>query len=270
MGSHDFLRKKAADKRAADQQLIGGQYSQATQIDGAADTDSTGYAAATGAADKNVASPRVNLSRRQFSAISGVSLGALVAVGALARWGVTERALAKRQVSIATTPTKMIVTHRARCSGCQRCELACSLKNSHKSSSELARLKVWRNYQYGAYMGSGEGIFGSFNFTQDFCKQCKRAMCMEHCPMSAIVADPKTGARVVLDERCIGCGTCHEACPWNMPTIDKETGKSTKCIACGRCARHCPNKAIEFIDWQDLADEYLRLEGRPLTETGMR
>ena len=212
----------------------------------------------------------LNLDRRQFSVLSGVSIAALVAVGALSRWGVTQEALSKGLVGIKSTPNKMIVTHRARCSGCQRCELACSLKNSRKASSEVARIKVWRNYQYGAFMGSGEGVLGDFNYTQDFCKQCKHALCMEFWPMSAIVPDSKTGARIVLDGRCIGCGTCHEACPWNMPTIDKETGKSTKCISCGRCARQCPNKAIEFIDWQDVADEYLKREGRATTNQLLR
>lgn len=205
------------------------------------------------------------MSRRQFSAIAGVSLGALVAAGALTKWGVTKESIAKGQVLLNATPTKMIVTHRDRCSGCQRCEIACTLKNERKASSDTARIKVWRNYQYGETFESHEGNMKNGLYTQDFCKQCKRAMCMEYCPMSAIVPDKKTGARIVLDERCIGCGTCQEACPWHMPTIDKETGKSTKCIACGRCAKQCPNKAISFIDWKDIADELLKREGRTLT-----
>ena len=66
---------------------------------------------------------------------------------------------------------------------------------------------------------------------------------------------PETGARVVDTDKCIGCGLCHEACPWNMPQIDPVIGKSTKCIACGRCAVQCPNGAIKFVDWQDIAQE---------------
>ena len=60
---------------------------------------------------------------------------------------------------------------------------------------------------------------------------------------------------VYLPDKCIGCGLCHEACPWNMPQIDPVIGKSTKCIACGRCAVQCPNGAIKFVDWQDIAQE---------------
>lgn len=46
---------------------------------------------------------------------------------------------------------------------------------------------------------------------------------------------------------------CSQACPWNMPRIDPQTNTSTKCISCGRCAEQCPNGAIQFIDWQDIA-----------------
>ena len=38
-----------------------------------------------------------------------------------------------------------------------------------------------------------------------------------------------------------------------MPRINSQTGTSTKCVACGRCAVQCPNGAIQFVDWQDIA-----------------
>ena len=50
-------------------------------------------------------------------------------------------------------------------------------------------------------------------------------------------------------ERCIGCGACHEACPWHMPTVNPETGKSSKCIACGACVAGCPSGALSIVDW---------------------
>ena len=48
---------------------------------------------------------------------------------------------------------------------------------------------------------------------------------------------------------CIGCGACHEACPWHMPTVNPETGKSSKCIACGACVAGCPSGALSIVDW---------------------
>ncbi len=77
----------------------------------------------------------------------------------------------------------------------------------------------------------------------------------EELPGACHLRRSETGARVVDTDKCIGCGLCHEACPWNMPQIDPVIGKSTKCIACGRCAVQCPNGAIKFVDWQDIAQE---------------
>ena len=55
------------------------------------------------------------------------------------------------------------------------------------------------------------------------------------------------GNRAVQD--CIGCGACHDACPWHMPTVNPETGKSSKCIACGACVAGCPSGALSIVDW---------------------
>ena len=79
--------------------------------------------------------------------------------------------------------------------------------------------------------------------------------CRDVCPVHAIHPSEKTGARVVDDELCIGCGMCTQACPWNMPRISSKTDKSTKCISCGRCADQCPNGAIQFVDWEDIAQK---------------
>lgn len=185
----------------------------------------------------------------------GVGLAGLIAGGALAKWGVVEDSIASGRIVLDPMPQKLIVTDRARCSGCQRCELMCSLRNDGRACQNTARVRVWQNYNFGPGGESQDGIFGNCQFTVEHCKQCKDAWCAKNCPVHAIAPDPETGARVVDPEACIGCGMCHEACPWNMPVVDTETGVSTKCIACGRCAVQCPNGAIKFVDWKDIAQE---------------
>ena len=123
-------------------------------------------------------------------------------------------------------------------------------------------MRVWDNYNWGASPDTGEGSFGEGNpggglFTVEHCKQCADPQCAKYCPVHAIYADEKTGARTVDPKKCIGCGMCSQACPWNMPRVDTETGVSTKCISCGRCAEQCPNGAIQFIDWQDIAQKII-------------
>ena len=204
------------------------------------------------AADPVTAVPR-RFSRRSVLAMAGCGVAGLIAGGALASWGVTEKAIASGRLTVASLPTKMIVTDRARCSGCQRCEMMCTLRNDGVARQSTARVRVGDTYFFGNSVGSGDGIFDNCEFTIKTCKQCQDAQCVNYCPVHAIYSDPETGARTVDEERCIGCGMCSAACPWNMPVVNDITGKSTKCIACGRCAEQCPNGAIQFIDWEDIA-----------------
>ena len=79
--------------------------------------------------------------------------------------------------------------------------------------------------------------------------------CVDACTSGALAY---CGNELAVEpDRCIGCGMCSQACPWNMPRVDSETGVSTKCISCGRCAEQCPNGAIKFIDWEDIAQKVI-------------
>lgn len=142
----------------------------------------------------------------------------------LASWGVTTASIASGRIELRTTPTKMIVTDRARCSGCQRCEMMCTLKNDGAAQQSIARVRVWDNYNFGSGVDTNDGIFGNCQFTVASCKQCADPQCAKYCPVHAIHSDEETGARVVDEDVCIGCGMCSAACPWNMPHINAQTG----------------------------------------------
>lgn len=197
--------------------------------------------------------PKKTITRRNVLAMAGCGVAGLVVGGVLGTWGVTEDKLINGDMDLRTTPTKMIVTDRARCSGCQRCEMMCTLKQDGRVCQHIARVRVRDNYFWGKSVDTHEGTFGDCEFTVEHCKQCADPMCAKYCPVHAIHADSKTGARVVDTKKCIGCGMCAQACPWNMPRIDTESNVSTKCVSCGRCAEQCPNGAIQFIDWKDIA-----------------
>jgi Pyruvate/2-oxoacid:ferredoxin oxidoreductase delta subunit len=53
----------------------------------------------------------------------------------------------------------------------------------------------------------------------------------------------------VLDDNCIGCGTCVELCPMNTIELVDSTARvnESKCIGCGVCVHHCPENAIELL-----------------------
>jgi Fe-S-cluster-containing dehydrogenase component len=120
-----------------------------------------------------------------------------------------------------------------------------------------SRVKVARNYFFGKTVKGPDGAYHDMEWGIDACKQCQEPWCARFCPAHAIISDNETGARTIDEEACIGCGMCHAACPWNMPTVDPLTGKSTKCISCGRCAEQCPNSAILFVDWEDIATKVI-------------
>ena len=193
--------------------------------------------------------------RRTVLAMTGCGVAGLVVGGVLASWGVTTQSIASGRIELRTTPAKMLVTDRARCSGCQRCEMMCTLKNDGATQQSIARVRVWDNYNFGSGVDTNDGIFGNCQFTVQSCKQCADPQCAKYCPVHAISADEETGARVVDEEVCIGCGMYSAACPWGMPQVNAQTGTSTKCVSCGRCAEQCPNGAIKFIDWEDIAQK---------------
>jgi Fe-S-cluster-containing dehydrogenase component len=170
--------------------------------------------------------------------------------------------------------SKGVLLHEPqRCVGCRRCELSCTAFNDGAGSAYMARVKIFRNLNFGprgAGIGSyywGEGDYGNGKVIAETCKQCPHPVpCAEACPRGAIKANATTGARKIDTSLCIGCGICTVACPWGMPTLNKETNKSSKCFLCDgkpECAHACPTGALRYIAWRDL-----RLN-TPVVQSGM-
>jgi Fe-S-cluster-containing dehydrogenase component len=156
-------------------------------------------------------------------------------------------------VGLINTPKGMLVTQRARCTGCHRCEISCTNYNDGAVGTFFSRIKIHRNYFFGDDgVGSGGGLYGDLNYTADTCRQCKDPQCMKVCPIGAITWKQEEGCIVVDHKRCIGCSACTTACPWMMATVNTETKKSSKCVLCGECANACPTGALKIIEWKDI------------------
>jgi protein NrfC len=148
-----------------------------------------------------------------------------------------------------------------KCQGCASCMLACSLIHEGVESLSLSRIQILQN------------SFLSFpdDLTIEQCRQCVDPPCVKECPADALEADPKYGnVRMVDKEKCIGCGTCYEVCPYTpsraVLAADKDYEdelKSRKCDLCANapfhwdeagggpdgkqaCVAVCPVGAIKF------------------------
>jgi Fe-S-cluster-containing dehydrogenase component len=194
------------------------------------------------------------LTRRDFLKISGKGIaGITVSSALLSLIGCKSSSVANGDVRLWAVPSGVLVAERARCTGCQRCEQSCTLLNGSKGAAYVSRVRLRPHFFFGdGGVGSGGGLYYDLNFTPITCRQCKDPACGNACPVKAIYADARSGARVVDEAKCVGCGACVSACPWHVPVVDLETRKSTKCITCGECARNCPTGALKVIPWKEI------------------
>ncbi|NPD30888.1 4Fe-4S binding protein [Eggerthellaceae bacterium zg-1084] len=142
-----------------------------------------------------------------------------------------------------------------RCTGCKTCEMAC--KDYKDLPMGFAFRKVYE-VEYGATTRDAEGIVSTTcaNYSLSLsCNHCDQPACVEVCPTGAMHKDPDTGLVTVSQQRCVGCGYCHMACPYNVPKVDRGRGFSTKCDGCAErltqgdlpvCVGACPARALSF------------------------
>jgi len=230
--------------------------------------------------------PPEGITRRDFlkltaAAVVGVAIGAGVGYAAKPAVTVTETTTetttATTTVPVTQTVTKTVTVTPTptlpekvwlfidpdKCSGCRRCEIACSIFHEGKIWPEASRIRVFT-------LAPGLDV-------PIVCTYCKDFPCVKACPTGALHVDEKTGALVVDKDKCIKCHRCYEACPGHIPTYHPTEGYALICDLCGgdpQCAKVCLEGAIQVKPYgamdtyklladepeeivKDLADKYL-------------
>lgn len=139
------------------------------------------------------------------------------------------------------------------CSGCKACQVACKDKNA------LPLGVLWRQVievTGGEWRQAGDAWESSvFAYNLSLaCNHCIHPKCAGVCPVDAYSVRPD-GIVLLDSSRCMGCGYCAWACPYNAPQFNAEQGVMTKCNFCfdhldaglpPACVAACPMRVLDY------------------------
>jgi len=139
---------------------------------------------------------------------------------------------------------KTLKIHPEKCTGCRTCEEMCVAYHYDKINLSRSLIKMIRN--------DNKGLD-----TITVCTQCEEKPCVEACPVDAIT--PNDEGTITIDDSCIECNKCKEACPYDGTHKDPQGNKYIVCDLCDgdpQCVKWCPFGVIEFTkDFDEKGDK---------------
>ena len=150
-----------------------------------------------------------------------------------------------------------LIDHR-KCIGCHACTVACKSENE----VPLGTFRTWVKYiEKGDYPDTRRF------FSVMRCNHCDDAPCITICPVTALFRRDN-GIVDFNGDRCIGCKSCMQACPYDALYINPNTNTAEKCNFCAHrveaqlepaCVIVCPVQAIVSGDLDDSESRISRL-----------
>jgi Fe-S-cluster-containing dehydrogenase component len=140
-----------------------------------------------------------------------------------------------------TTPSFIAIDH-VRCSGCRICEAECILSRESSFDFWRSRIRIQR--------------FEPPLDIVSLCAGCADAPCVSVCPSdaAALSRDPRTGAILLNENKCIGCQACIKACAKDRSAVIRISRDGKKalglCDLCGgdpACVKACPEQCLSII-----------------------
>ncbi|HVB61661.1 MAG TPA: 4Fe-4S dicluster domain-containing protein [Ktedonobacteraceae bacterium] len=153
------------------------------------------------------------------------------------------------------------VIDQRKCIGCHACTVACKAEHD-------VPIGVYRTWV--KYIEKGEFPNSRRYFLVNRCNHCDNAPCVAICPTKALYK--RADGIVDFDSnRCIGCKSCMQACPYDALYIDPYSHTAAKCNYCAHrtevglepaCVVVCPEHAIIAGDMHNPNTEIAQLIAR--------
>lgn len=153
------------------------------------------------------------------------------------------------------------VIDQRKCIGCHACTVACKAEHD----VPIGVYRTWVKYiERGTFPNSRR------YFLVNRCNHCDDAPCVKICPTKALYKRPD-GIVDFDSNRCIGCKSCMQACPYDALYIDPNTHTAAKCNYCAHrteqgmepaCVVVCPEHAIIAGDMHNPQTEIAQIIAR--------
>src|SRR5690606_1387525 len=133
----------------------------------------------------------------------------------------SEGAAAARPGEAAKHRWAMVVDVR-KCIGCQACTVACIMENQvpeDRFRTIVSTYEIRDGKKTGVYM------------LPRLCNHCDDPPCIPVCPVQATYQQVD-GTVVVDNTRCVGCGYCVQACPYDARFSNPVSQTADKCTFC--------------------------------------
>lgn len=160
--------------------------------------------------------------------------------------------------------TQGFFVNSANCYGCKSCQVACANEKVLTPGVFIRRVREVER-------ASGHA------FVSMSCNHCDDPACVANCPVGAY--QKMDNGLVVQDhDKCIGCKTCIEACPFHAPCYDEATSTTYKCDGCANrqargdapvCTIACPSANLS-LDEMDKLSEGTDVKDQAATKPNLR